>query len=321
MRVQSLMFGFALAATAVTFAACGGGGGGSSTGGGGSVVPATPTPTPTPVPNVISGTAIDFTSGAALAGFTVTVGTLPTAAMCNAAQTATIMPCGFPVAPVPTVTTSATGAFSVTVATTGTYMLTIAKDSTYATLHRSVTASAGTTTLGSLKITALSADEQAWLTNVNNQRATVSIPVSFGNLVVDEFAEEQARQWAADELAGRIQFSDASYSAYQTAYGANSGALYSAAGVLALNLLGQMSAYVSVDSGWMAERANCPNANWQTCAASETTGHYINMSNTNTVWVGLGEAANTSVNPYSFYDLMLIENLGGPSPASKARAI
>jgi len=279
------------------------------------------TPTPTTTPATISGTAVDYTAGTPLVGFTVTVGSLPNATTCNAAQTATSMPCGVPTSPLPTVTTSATGAFSLTVTSMGTYMLTIAKDGTYATLHRSVTALAGATALGTLRVTALSTDEQAWLVGVNNQRATVSSPASFGNLVADEYAEEQARQWAIDTVNGKTVFGDAGYAPYQAAYGADAGALYSAGGVLNLNLLGQAGAYVSADNSWMAEKANCPGGNWQTCPFSEITGHYINISNTNTVWIGLGEDVNLAVNPNSYYDLMLIENTASSGPASRERVL
>jgi hypothetical protein len=148
----------------------GGGGGGGGTSGGSGVAPTTPTPTP--VPNTISGMAIDYASGAALAGFTVNVGATPSATTCNAAQTATTMPCGVPASPLPTVTTSSTGAFSVSIPVAATYMITVGKDSTYATLHRTIAVS-GATSIGTAKIAALSTDEQAWLVDVNHQRAMV----------------------------------------------------------------------------------------------------------------------------------------------------
>ena len=317
MRIQNVAFSLALAASAVMVAACGGGGGGTS-GGGSGIVPTTPTPTP--VPNTISGTAVDFTSGAALVGFTVTVGTAPTTTTCAATQTASSMPCGVPASPLPTVTTSSTGAFSVTVPATGTYMVTIAKDATYATLHRTV-AAAGATSIGTVKITALSSDEQAWLTNVNTQRATVSVPVSFANLVVDEYAQEQARQWAADVASGRAAFGDAAYAPYQAAYTANAGAIYGAAGVLAEQPAA--SAFVAADGQWFGEKANCPSGNWQSCTFAGNTGHYINVSNTQNVWIGLGESS-TSFPVSGFanqwaYNIMIIQNVAAAGPASKAR--
>ena len=67
----------------------------------------------------------------------------------------------------------------------------------------------------------------------------------------------------------------------------------------------------------MAEKSNCPGGNWKTCPFSGTTGHYINMSNTNTVWIGLGESMTTGSymggSAYG-YNLMLIENVNGPTP-------
>ena len=316
MRVQNLVFGFALAAAAATIVACGGGGGSTSGGGGGGVVPVV-----TPTPNTISGTAVDFTAGTALVGFTVTVGSLPTATTCNAAQTASSMPCGVPASPLPPVTTSATGAFSVTVPTTGTYMLTIAKDGTYATLHRNVAALAGATALGTLKITALSSDEQAWIVDVNHQRATVSSPASFGNLVVDEYAEEQARAEAAAIVSGAAPYGDATEAVYAANYSATVGAMYSVATVA--DLVPAASGYVQADANWMAEKSNCPTGNWQTCAVAENTGHYINLSNTDSVWAGLGESTTSFV--YSTfgsqwaYAGLFIENVGSAGPASIRR--
>lgn len=307
-------------------AACGGGGGGSNPGGG-SVVPPAPTPTPTIAPTTISGTAVEYTSSAALSGFTVTVGQVPAASTCLASQTASANACGVPAGTTVTATTDSTGAFSVTVPATGTYMLTIGKGSTYATLHRTVTAAAGANALGTVKIAALSTDEQNWLADVNNQRATVSVPTSFANLQVDEYAEEQARLWAANVVAGTTTYGDAGYAPYQSAYSASAGAMYGATGVLALG--GAPSQYLLIDQNWMSEKANCSGGNWQTCTSAGNTGHYINISNTNTVWVGLGES-NTYFTSSSYpgigtqiwtYNLMLIENVASPGPASKARIL
>jgi hypothetical protein len=325
-KIATLASAFALCAV---LAACGGGGTGSSAGGGGSVVPPAPTPTATatvtPPVDTISGTAVEYVSSAPLSGFTVTVGAVPTTSTCLASQTASANACGVPAGTTVTTTTSSTGTFSVTVPATGTYMLTIGKDTTYATLHRTVAVAAGANAIGTVKVAALSTDEQNWLVDVNNQRATVSVPTSFANLQVDEFAEEQARKWTADVVAGTTVYSDAGYAPYQATYSANPGAMYGAAG--ALNLGGAASQYVISDQIWMAEKANCPSGNWQTCTFASNTGHYINISNTNTVWIGLGES-NTSFTSSNYpgigtqiwtYDLMLIENGGSSGPASKAR--
>jgi hypothetical protein len=302
-------------------AACGGGG--SSPGGGGSVVPPTPTPTatPTPTPDTISGTAVEYVSSAPLSGFTVTVGSVPAASTCLASQTASTNACGVPAGATVTTTTSSTGTFSVTVPTTGTYMVTIGKDTTYATLHRTVAVAAGANAVGTVKVAALSTDEQNWLVDVNNQRATVSVPTSFANLQVDEYAEEQARKWSADVVAGTTTYGDAGYAPYQSAYGQYPGQMYGATGVLDLG--GAASQYLLVDQVWMAEKGTCPSGNWQTCTFATNTGHYINISNTNTVWIGLGESSSSftyQATPNQWpYDLMLIENVSSSGPASKTR--
>ncbi len=313
----------ALALCAV-LAACGGGGSGSTSGG--SVLPTTsptttPTTTPTATPNTISGTAVEFVSSAPLSGFTVTVGGVPAASTCLASQTASTNACGVPAGATATTTTSSTGTFSVTVPTTGTYMVTIGKDTTYATLHRTVAVAPGANALGSVKIAALSTDEQNWLVDVNNQRATVSYPASFANLQVDEYAEEQARLWAANVVAGTTPYSDAGYATYQAAYAANPGAINGAAGTLSLG--GAASQYLIADQLWMYEKNNCPSGNWQTCTFAGNTGHYINISNTNTVWIGLGESSNSGniagFGTHWAYDLMLIEDVSSAGPAAKAR--
>ncbi len=291
--------------TALTLAACGGGGGGSS---GGAVVPTaapsssptvsptpSPTPTPTPTPLAVTGTALEFTSNAPLVGFTVTVGALPNAATCLNTQSATSMPCGVVASPLPTVTTSASGTFSIAVPTAGTYMLTIGKDTTYATLHRTITATSSGLALGTVKIAALTTDEQAWLIDVNHQRATVSFPTSFANLAIDEYAEEQARAEVSAIVSGAQPYGDATEGIYNNAYFNEPGAMYSVGSVS--DLVGSASAYLQADINWMSEKANCPSGNWQTCTFAENTGHYINISNTRDVWVGLAESATSFVDP------------------------
>ena len=221
------------------------------------------------------------------------------------------MPCGSPASVITSAITDETGAFSIAVSNPGTYMVTIGKDAAYVTLHRTISISGGSTALGTAKLLALSAAEQSWLADANNQRATVSVPTSYGNMLVDEYAQEQAHAWAADVGAGRTAFSDAAYGPYQMAYGSSPGAMYGATGVLAISTI--QNNYTSVDAGWMAEKSNCPNGNWATCTRAANTGHYINFSNTNTVWVGLGYSSNGGYvyNGTTFYpyNLMLIEDV------------
>jgi hypothetical protein len=302
-------------ALATLLAACGGGGGGSNPG----VVPTSPTSTPAPTVQTLSGTVVDFAAGTPLAGFTVTVGTAPSVSSCLAAQTASSQPCGVPASPLPTVTTAADGTFSVTVPSAGNYMLQIAKDTAHATLHRIVGVN-GATAIGSVKITALSSDEQAWLADVNSQRATVSVPTSFANLVVDEYAEEQARAEVASVLAGTDAYGDPTQSKFAGLYAAMPGAMYAAAGVANANFAGQLSAYVSSDSSWMSEKSTCSGGNWQTCTFATNTSHYINISNTQDVWVGMGETASADAQGRSYYAMLMPQNTATAGPASANRS-
>lgn len=256
----------------------GGGGGsnnGSSGGSGGGVIP--------PTTFSISGTVAEFTSGAPIAGATVTIGSLPSSSTC-AGWTG----CGSPLSPVATPTTDANGSFSANLASTGSYMLTIGKDAnptsaqTYAILHRSISVSANLN-LGTLKIAKLSSDETAWIARLNSDRATIAIPAT-GAVVVDEYAEEQARQWAIDVDAGTTPFTDAGFAPYQAAYGAKPGSIGSAGGALAVS-----DTWQDAETAWFAEKANCPGGDWRTCTFASNTGHYINLAQDSVVWAGLGE--------------------------------
>jgi hypothetical protein len=313
-------------------AACGGGGGSSPTPATvGSASTPTSTPTTAPATVTMTGKAVELASGAALTGFTVTVGTAPNTGTCSAAQTASANPCCVPAGTPATATTAADGSFSMTIPA-GTSMVTIGKDGTFATLHRTV--SSASPALGTVKIAALSAREQAWLVDANSLRTTVSTPASFANLTVDEYAQEQARQWPADVASGRTAFSDAGYAPYQAAYAASAGAMYAAAGVLSIvpqtsafpvtygsvasgqgTLASGSPGYQSSDYAWMyGDKSNCTAPyTWNTTACSATfsvDGHYINLSNTLDVWVGLGESAvgDPAAGGQSPYDIMIVQS-------------
>jgi hypothetical protein len=170
-------------------------------------------------------------------------------------------------------------------------MLTIGKDATYATLHRTITVTSAGLVLGTLKVAALSSDEQAWVIDVNLQRSTVSVPVSFSNLVVDEYAEEQARAEVAAIVSGAQPYGDATEELFDSYYFDSPGIIYGASSVA--DLVGDASDYLTADKQWMAEKSNCPGGNWQTCTTTSNTGHYQNISSTGDVWLGLGESVNS----------------------------
>jgi len=202
-------------------------------------------------------------------------------------------------------------------------MLTIGKSGAYATLHRMVTMGGGSNNLGISKITALDATRQSWLLDFNHRRAMVSVPQSYPNLVVDEYAQEQADAWAIAMTKENVLITDASFGAYQIAYNAAPGAMYSAGGVLG-ETMGAVKGgdFLTIDAAWFnAEKRNCPNGNWSSCPFSEDTGHYINGSNTNDVWVGLGYDATASVSGSYYYDVLIAMNIFGKTPSVVSRRI
>jgi Carboxypeptidase regulatory-like domain len=279
----------------------------------------TPVPTATPASVSFSGTVRDFASNAPLAGMTVSVGGVPAAASCFTGQSNTAQPCALPVSPVST-TTAADGSFSLSGLSSGTVLVTVGPaDGSYATLHRTVALAAGANTL-TVKLTALSSSYRSWLADLNAQRMHVATPSSYGNLIVDEYAQEQAQKWADDVAAGTTAYGDAGYAAYQSAYASQPGALYAATGVLAVTGPGFPQGVITTDDGWMSEKANCPGGDWSACAFGPTTGHYINLSNKRDVFVGLGESAaqNASLGGY-LTDVMIVQNGAGPAPAAVGR--
>ena len=259
---------------------------------------------------------VDYTSGTPVSGLTVTLGMAPNGATCNGAQTQALNVCGVVASTITTTTTAADGSFSLT-APAGTYMLTIGPaNGSYATLHRTVTLTAGVAdALGTIKLTALDATLQGWLADVNNQRLTVSYPTSFANLTVDEYAQEEAQADANAVAAGTAPYGDAGYTnTYMPAYSASPGAMYSPGAVSAELQPGQNVEYA--DFSWMNEKiTDCGayNGNWQTCPFS-LAGHYINMSNTQDVWVGLGTSATLMALGGYPTSIMIVMNLGSVGP-------
>ena len=183
---------FAAVVAAVALSACGGGGG--TSGGGGGALPPTPTSAPTAIPTAapVTGQVADFASGAALSGATVVVGSVPNPATCNGAQTQTLNVCGTPGGTLYQATTSGSGSFSLTVPASGTYMLTVSNGSGYATLHEQSDARRRAKPGHTQDHGAHGG--RAELARLREPAARHRLlPTSFGNLGVDEYAEEQTR--------------------------------------------------------------------------------------------------------------------------------
>lgn len=312
-RHLSTLTGLTLAAL---LAACSGGGGGGvlpPTGGGGGG------PTPQPQSYTVTGTVQDYDSGAAIAGAQIEVGQIPPTT-CAYGYSA----CGQPLSPV-TATSTADGTFAVTLSATGTYMLQVAavaadtnpaNTQTYAILHRSIGVTSSTSALGVIKLSKLSADEQAWIAQLNSDRATLAVPAT-GPVVVDEYAEEQARAGATYMEDNPSSAGDATESVYDGYYAAMPGALGGAAGALG----GAFSPpsthhFEQAEAGWFSERTQCQGNIWTTCPFTNTgldTGHYINLAVDSLTWVGLGSWATAGQSSPIGYTDFVITVYGGAS--------
>jgi len=253
-----------------------------------------------------SGTLTELASGAPIAGATVTVGAQTPSASCDGwAQ------CGTPIAPVASATTAPNGTFTLPPLLDGDYFVTIAVDAnplvsqSYAILHRTVAVVDGMLVLGTVHLARLSSDESGWLHDLNERRSAVSFPAT-GSVVIDEYAQEQARRWSADVDAGKTVYTDAGYAPYQQAYANDPGSIGSAAGALDGNTTWQHA-----EGAWFAEKANCPGGNWTTCTYADNTGHYINLSQNDDVWAGVGEGSaaapsSSGIGGFFPYDVMVV---------------
>ena len=96
-------------------------------------------------------------------------------------------------------------------------------------------------------------------------------------------------------MSGAQPYGDATEGVYSAAFAQEAGSLYAAAGVSALIGLG--GAFLQADSIWMAEKSKCSGGNWETCTFAGDTGHYINISNTQNVWIGMAESSVSYINP------------------------
>jgi hypothetical protein len=319
---------------AVLFASCGGGGGGGSTAlpaSGAGAIPAGPaassTPTPTALPDV-AGTAIDDTTGRPIAGAVVYVsGETVIAGATPPAATAT---------PWPSATTAADGSFDVKNVPpsswtasfayvgagypiyTNAQWIEIFPADGHAAFHalRSI-ATAGTTTLGNIAIALPSAADSAWLKQIESDRATLGVPPVQSPLVFDSVTLQTARYWAGQMQSGDF-FAHTCPAAPTTCiqfwlYETQHGSVPSAQNI---SEQGSNGSWQAAEGAFMAETANCPGGNWQTCAYTETTGHYINIMEAAN-WAGVGSAQSAAA-PFTQY---YAENFSTPAGISNVESI
>jgi hypothetical protein len=313
-------------ACALVLVACGGGG----ANGGGTAPPAPtagPTTGPTAVPGV-TGTAVDEVSGRPIAGAIVYV----------SGQTviAGATPPPAPPAAWPSATTAADGSFDVTNVPASDWTVNfsyagagypvygsaqwieIFSPDGHAAFHalRSI-AQAGTTDLGSIAIALPSAGDRTWLEQINSDRATLGVPHVTTQLTFDSVTLQTARYWSEQMASGdffahtcpALAGGCVEFWLYET----QRGSIPSAQNI---SEQGANGSWQAAEAAFVAEMANCPGSNWQTCADSETTGHYINIMQAAN-WAGVGMTQTVTAPAVQYY----AENFSTPSGISSIVSI
>jgi hypothetical protein len=292
LRVPAIL----LAVLTVGLAACsgggaGGGGGGIVPGGGGSATPTpTPAPTATPVSYTASGTLTDSVTSSVISGATVTIGSMPATSCSGWAG------CGMPVAPTHVATTAPDGTFSITGLASGTYFLTISVDAsptatqTHTILHRSIAISSANLALGTVHISALSADEKGWLHQLNIDRGSVSFPTT-SPVVADEYDTVASRADSAGIQSGAYPYGDPTEAVFASQAASQPGA-FTSISTVADDRVGAGD-WAGAETDFYNEKPNC--ADWRTCtfvgSGVGKNGHYIILSQDSAVWFGLAESS------------------------------
>lgn len=232
------------------------------------------TTVPSPAPqSVISGKVVDYDTNAAIAGATVEV--VPLESFQSTASPT----------PIATATTAADGTFTTPSFTTAghravvqggsspnmaLFVLPPAGSSTaYAAAHTWLDVASGTNALSNtIPLVALSSDEQAWIAQINSDRAANG---AFGNLTADSYLMLAARWKAKDEQLG----------SYGCSHSIDPTATYytSIGGIGAPNenlaCFGSTT-WQAAEQSFMAEKG------------TSNDGHYLNIINPNNIYVGVG---------------------------------
>lgn len=276
----------------------------------------TPKPTPTPKVGTLSGTVADITSGAPLDGVTVTLGEEPAPATCLAKQTQTLNPCGVAAKIIATTKTTSTGAFTLPAEPNGSYMLTIGNPivlsptaANHATLHRWITLTGGANAYGTATLTSLDyGTVVVVLHNYNNDRLPwTTVPSSFANMTIDEYAQEQAAAAVAAQTSAGAVLTDAG--TFSSTYAASPGAFYNVKG-FGYSGTSATDYQNSVVVPLFAGNTYC--SFWPTCTPPAGHLDFPAAASTRDVWMGMGLPAPGATSFY--YSLIIVWNNFGTQP-------
>jgi uncharacterized protein YkwD len=323
----------AVACAIVAIAGCSGGGGGSS-----SPVPVTaPTPTPSPIPSATPVTVtakgvvddLPYDGTPAAPGYSV----LASGATASPGQpivgadvyvgSALVLGANAP-ATVPSyashATTGSDGSFAIPGLAPGTYALTIFAPAPHvAVLHQNIAVATGNAQ-GAYLMTVPSASEAAWFAQETLDRQLYDA----APLALDESALEAGRYWA-NFMATNGYFAhcipaSSCDSGDTTAPPASYGPqdvnpedrfLYFHGYATASegeNIAAAYATWEDADAAFMSEAANCPSGSPASCAFSDTTGHFLNIVDTQYVWAGFGIAISPGGTAYYDEEFTLVSS-------------
>jgi uncharacterized protein YkwD len=309
-----------MAAAVLALAACSGGGGSSP-------VPtqtkpsASPAASATPVTYTASGAVYDLPDSGTSAqpGYSVLPGGVaaaPGAAIAGAdvyVGSALVLGAVAPTT-VPTfvshATTAADGSFAIPGLAAGLYALTIFAPAPHVVvLHRDLVVGPGATP-GAFLMATLTPSEMGWYGQETVDRGNYGA----SPLVLDEAALEAARYWA-DFMAANSYFAHCIPAKMcETGSTAQTPAVYGPQDVDPAhrfayfhgfngagegeNIAAGYGSWSAADAAFMAESANCPSGQPTNCTFSDSTGHFLNIVNTQYVWSAVALATASNGTPY-----------------------
>lgn len=148
--------------------------------------------------------------------------------------------------------------------------------------------SQGTTDLGRIAIAKPGAADEAWLAQINSDRAKVGIPAATAALSFDSLTLESARYWVK-QMASYPFFSHQCPSRDTSCEALSLWQAQHHAWTSSQNIAWHSFTWATAEQRFMSEMHKCRDGNWTTCPFSEATGHYINIMSA-TCWAGVGSA-------------------------------
>jgi uncharacterized protein YkwD len=210
----------------------------------------------------MTGTVVDYTSQAPIAGATVAI----------VAQNVSA-------SPVPVATTAANGTFTAALTVAGPLMVQITGGPTQAVIHRYFTiASTGTTPIGTLNMIQLSSEDVSEITLINSDRASHG---GAAPVIPDEVAMEVARYHASD-MAGNTGLG-APYFAHNDRNGIAPQQRYFTAGGIggdSETICGAITNFAGCEAAYIAEGP----------PPAGSYNHYSIIVSPLQVWVGVGNS-------------------------------